>query len=88
MNLPAAALLLPLDIKIDPNSNGLPGIGQLKQHRRRLDDGRADPRRTRPDHLRDRVGARRELVATRTSRAAASSAYSSPSAPRSSAAPR
>ena len=27
MNLPAAALLLPLDISIDPNSNGLPGIG-------------------------------------------------------------
>ena len=31
MNLPAAALLLPLDIEIDPNSNGLPGIGELKQ---------------------------------------------------------
>ena len=29
MNLLAAALLLPLDIDIDPNSNGLPGIGQL-----------------------------------------------------------
>ena len=31
MNLPAAALLLPLDIEIDPNSNGLPGISELKQ---------------------------------------------------------
>ena len=30
MDLLTAALLLPLDISIDPNSNGLPGIGQLK----------------------------------------------------------
>ena len=40
MHLLPAALLLPLDIEIDPNSNGLPGIGELKQDRRRLDDGR------------------------------------------------
>ena len=32
------------------------------QHRRRLDDRRADPRGTRPDHLGGRVGARRQLV--------------------------
>ena len=31
MDLITAALLLPLDISIDPNSNGLPGIGQLKK---------------------------------------------------------
>ncbi len=31
MDLLTAALLLPLDIQIDPNSNGLPGIGQLKK---------------------------------------------------------
>ena len=31
MELLTAALLLPLDISIDPNSNGLPGIGQLKK---------------------------------------------------------
>ena len=31
MYLLTAALLLPLDISIDPNSNGLPGIGQLKK---------------------------------------------------------
>lgn len=30
MNLPAAFLLLPLDIDISPNSNGLPGIQQLR----------------------------------------------------------
>ena len=30
MNLPAAALLLPLDINISPNSDGLPGIQQLR----------------------------------------------------------
>ena len=30
MNLPATALLLPLDINISPNSNGLPGIQQLR----------------------------------------------------------
>jgi Family of unknown function (DUF6112) len=31
MDLLRAALLLPLDIEINPNSNGLPGIGQLKK---------------------------------------------------------
>ena len=31
MNLPASVLLLPNDISINPNSNGLPGIAQLKQ---------------------------------------------------------
>ena len=31
MDLLTAVLLLPLDISIDPNSNGLPGIGQLKK---------------------------------------------------------
>ena len=31
MDLLTAVLLLPLDIEIDPNSNGLPGIGELKQ---------------------------------------------------------
>ena len=31
MDLLTAVLLLPLDIEIDPNSNGLPGIGQLKK---------------------------------------------------------
>ena len=31
MDLLTAALLLPLDIEIDPNSNGLPGIGPLKK---------------------------------------------------------
>ena len=31
MDLLTAALLLPLDISIDPNSNGQPGIGQLKK---------------------------------------------------------
>lgn len=31
MDLLTAALLLPLDISIDPNSNGLPGIGQFKK---------------------------------------------------------
>ena len=31
MDLLTAAPLLPLDIQIDPNSNGLPGIGQLKK---------------------------------------------------------
>ena len=31
MDLLTATLLLPLDISIDPNSNGLPGIGQLKK---------------------------------------------------------
>ncbi|MDF1605892.1 DUF6112 family protein [Nocardioides sp. YIM 152315] len=30
MHLPATALLLPLDINISPNSNGLPGIQQLR----------------------------------------------------------
>ena len=30
MNVPAAVLLLPLDIDISPNSNGLPGIGELR----------------------------------------------------------
>ena len=30
MNVPAAVLLLPLDIDISPNSNGLPGIQQLR----------------------------------------------------------
>ena len=30
MNLPAAVLLLPLDITISPNSDGLPGIQQLR----------------------------------------------------------
>lgn len=30
MNMPAAVLLLPLDININPNSDGLPGIQQLK----------------------------------------------------------
>ena len=28
MNLPASVLLLPNDISINPNSNGLPGIAQ------------------------------------------------------------
>lgn len=28
--LPTLAQLLPMDISIDPNSNGLPGIGQLR----------------------------------------------------------
>src|SRR3954452_21962125 len=31
MDLLTAVLLLSLDIEIDPNSNGLPGIGQLKK---------------------------------------------------------
>ena len=31
MRLPLSALLLPLDITISPNSNGLPGVGELKQ---------------------------------------------------------
>ena len=31
MDLLTAVFLLPLDIEIDPNSNGLPGIGQLKK---------------------------------------------------------
>jgi len=31
MNLPTPALLLPLDIEIDPNSNGLPGINELQK---------------------------------------------------------
>jgi hypothetical protein len=31
MDLFTAVLLLPLDIEIDPNSNGLPGIDQLKR---------------------------------------------------------
>ena len=31
MRLPLSALLLPLDITISPNSDGLPGIGELKQ---------------------------------------------------------
>ena len=31
MHLPLSALLLPLDITISPNSDGLPGIGELKQ---------------------------------------------------------
>ncbi|KQW42625.1 hypothetical protein ASC77_23455 [Nocardioides sp. Root1257] len=30
MPLPTAVLLLPLDINISPNSNGLPGIQQLR----------------------------------------------------------
>jgi hypothetical protein len=30
MNVPAAVLLLPLDIDIRPNTNGLPGIQQLR----------------------------------------------------------
>ncbi|KRA30982.1 MULTISPECIES: DUF6112 family protein [unclassified Nocardioides] len=30
MHLPAALVLLPLDINISPNSHGLPGIRQLK----------------------------------------------------------
>ena len=30
MNVPAAVLPLPLDIDISPNSNGLPGIQQLR----------------------------------------------------------
>ena len=30
MNLPPAARLLPLDINISPNSDGLPGIQQLR----------------------------------------------------------
>ncbi|GAA1761412.1 hypothetical protein GCM10009795_004800 [Nocardioides hankookensis] len=30
MHLPATVLLLPLDINISPNSNGLPGIQQLR----------------------------------------------------------
>ena len=30
MNVPAAVLLLPLDIDISPNSDGLPGIQQLR----------------------------------------------------------
>ena len=30
MNLSAAALLLPFDINISPNSNGLPGIQKLR----------------------------------------------------------
>ncbi|GAA4699915.1 DUF6112 family protein [Nocardioides conyzicola] len=30
MNLSATALLLPFDINISPNSNGLPGIQQLR----------------------------------------------------------
>ena len=30
MNVPAAVLLLPLDIDINPNSDGLPGIQQLR----------------------------------------------------------
>lgn len=30
MHVPAAALLLPFDINISPNSNGLPGIQQLR----------------------------------------------------------
>jgi uncharacterized protein DUF6112 len=30
MHLPTAVLLLPLDINISPNSNGLPGIQQLR----------------------------------------------------------
>src|SRR3546814_15199527 len=29
--LPAIVQLLPMDITIDPNSNGLPGIGQLRK---------------------------------------------------------
>ncbi len=29
--LPALAQVLPMDITIDPNSNGLPGIGQLRK---------------------------------------------------------
>ena len=31
MRLPLSTLLLPLDITISPNSNGLPGIAELKQ---------------------------------------------------------
>lgn len=31
MRLPLAALLLPLDITISPNSDGLPGIGELRK---------------------------------------------------------
>lgn len=31
MDLLTAVLLLPLDIEIDPNSNGLPRTGQLKK---------------------------------------------------------
>ena len=30
MRLPLSALLLPLDITISPNSDGLPGIGELR----------------------------------------------------------
>ena len=30
MNVPAAVLLLPLDIDISPNSDGLPGLQQLR----------------------------------------------------------
>ena len=31
MRLPLSALLLPLDITISPNSDGLPGIGELRK---------------------------------------------------------
>ena len=31
MNVPAAVALLPLDITISPNSDGLPGIGELRK---------------------------------------------------------
>ena len=87
MNLRSAALLLPLDIEIDPNSNGLPGIGELKQI-------------VGASMTVGLILAVLALIisaivwalgansATRTSPAAASSAYSSPSALRLSAAPR
>lgn len=31
MRLPVSALLMPLDITISPNSDGLPGIGELRK---------------------------------------------------------
>ena len=52
----SAPLLLPLDINIGPNSDGLPGISPQLDDRRCGDDRRADPRRTGADRVRDRVG--------------------------------
>ena len=56
--LALVTVLVPMQIDINPNDTGLPGIAQLRTIVGAGDDHRTHPRRARPDHLRDRVGDR------------------------------
>ena len=57
---PVLSALLPMQIDIDPNSSGLPGINQLAHHRRRGHDRWPHPQRVGAHCVGDRVGIRRK----------------------------